>query len=245
MGQDLSHTEITSQKKQFEFEITHVPEIDEILNRVTKVFSDYEGYRIKLQERLKKANQLAGTQNEKNSCFAHPFKILLSAISAGSQGNIRSVLQYSTEGRVRLRLKKTKDMTESTGQLFQLLDEFMDIYNQTVNLGPEMCKKISSLLREVSDLQKDLFARKYTAKNFVSRREFDRAIELNEYTYLSLNKELIIWNKLHLALGNEYRGIVQKLDDLIDGSNVVGSQASQQGIHEPREIFQKCGIHEK
>ncbi len=238
MGNNVCHEEIRSEVKDFEFVLTEVPEVDEYFSRVSKMFSEFEGYRIKLQEKLQEAHQLAGTNTLKEPTMIDPFNIMLWTFSRLSNGDIKSILDYSTITRVALKFKRPQGTPEDAWKLYEVVDEIMSVYHETIEESPRMNQRIEDLLLEMSDLKKFIYVKNYTMRNHVSRRDFDKVVERNELAYLAMNKALIEWNNLHLKVGKQYRAILQGLDNLLEQADKIGAKAIDQELKEPQEIFQ-------
>jgi hypothetical protein len=238
MGNNVCHEEIRSEKGDFEFLHTEVPEIDEYFSRVSKMFSEFEGYRIKLQEKLQKAHQLAGTNKLKEPTMVDPFKVMLWSFSAATNGDIKSILDYSTATRVALKFKRSASIPEEAWKLYEAVDEIMSIYHETIEESPRMNQRIENLLLEMSELKKFIYVKNYTMKNHVSRRDFDKVVEKNELAYIAMNKALIEWNNLHLKVGKQYRAILQGLDQHLEEADKIGAKANDQGLKTPQEIFE-------
>jgi hypothetical protein len=237
MGNTVKAEEIVSQKKQFEYKTTDVPEVDAIYKRATALLDEFEGYRIKLQERIQQAHTIAGTTQAPDLTAVLPFKVMLSAFSALNHGDVKSVITFDTRERVQINVKKTKDVSDKLWNLYELLNEFMDIYHKTVQLAPDLNDRIEIILMDMSNLNKLVFVKTHTSKNHVSRREFDAVVEHNELTFLAMNKALIEWNNLHLKLGREYRNIIQNLDNHLKEADEVGRDAAEKKITDPAEVY--------
>jgi small nuclear ribonucleoprotein (snRNP)-like protein len=238
MGNTVSADEIKSQKKDFEFAKTSVPEVDDIYEKATTLLNDFEGFRIKIQQSIQKAHQLAGTNNLKGQNVIDPIRVMMVCFSSVHGGKLKDVIKFDTGDRVRIILSKATNITDKIWGLYQTVDEFMNIYHRTVEVSPEINQRIESLLVDMSELKKGEFIQNYTSRHFVSRREFDALVERNELTYLKMNKALLEWNNLHLRLGKEYRYILQHMDDLINEADEIGKKANERRINDPHEVFE-------
>lgn len=238
MGNTVSADEIKSQKKDFEFAKSMVPEVDAIYTTASNLLDEFEGYRIKIQQAIQKSHQLAGTNNLKGQNSIDPLRVMLVCFASLYGGSLKDVIKFNTSERVKIVLTKSTNVTDKIWSLYQAIDEFMNIYHRTVEVSPEINQRIESLLVDMSELKKGEFIRNYTSRHFVSRREFDALVEQNELTYLKMNKALLAWNNLHLKLGKEYRYILQHMDELIEEAEQIGKKAYEKRLNDPHEVFE-------